>query len=33
MRKLISENQGGFMRDRNIIDNIVRVQEVIHSSL
>jgi hypothetical protein len=32
MPKLISENQGGFMQDRQIIDNIVLVQEAIHSS-
>jgi hypothetical protein len=32
MPKLISPNQGGFMHDRKIIDNIILVQEAIHSS-
>jgi hypothetical protein len=30
--KLISENQGGFLKDKQITDNIVLVQEAIHSS-
>jgi hypothetical protein len=30
--KIMSPNQGGFMHDRQIIDNIVLVQEAIHSS-
>jgi hypothetical protein len=33
MLKLISENQGGFMQDRQIINNIALVQEAIHSNL
>jgi hypothetical protein len=32
MPKLISENQGGFMQERKIVDKIVLVQEDIHSS-
>jgi hypothetical protein len=30
--KIIYPNQGGFMKERQIIDNIVLVQEVIHSN-
>jgi len=30
--KLISENQGGFVRGRQILDNIIIVQEAIHTS-
>jgi hypothetical protein len=30
--KLISENQGGFLKDKHITDNIVLVQEAIHSN-
>ena len=30
--KLIPENQGGFIKGRNISDNIILVQEAIHSS-
>ena len=30
--KLIPENQGGFVRGRQILDNIILVQEAIHSS-
>jgi hypothetical protein len=30
---IILENQGGFIKGRNIIDNIILVQEVIHSSM
>ena len=30
--KLIPENQGGFMRGRQILDNIILVQEAIHTS-
>jgi hypothetical protein len=30
--KLISENQGGFMENMQIIDNIILVQEAIYSS-
>lgn len=30
--KIISPNQGGFMQERQIMDNIVLVQEVIHTS-
>jgi hypothetical protein len=33
MPKLISSNQGGFMQNRQIVDNIVCVQEAIHSSV
>lgn len=29
---IISENQGGFMPNRQIIDNVIIVQEVVHSS-
>jgi hypothetical protein len=29
--KIISPNQGGFMQDKQIMENIVLVQEVIHS--
>jgi hypothetical protein len=32
LTKLISENQTGFLRDKQITDNIVLVQEAIHSS-
>ena len=32
IRHLISENQGGFIARRNIYDNILLLQEVIHSS-
>ena len=31
--KFISSNQGGFMQDKQIMNNIVLVQEVIHSSI
>jgi hypothetical protein len=30
---LIPENQGGFVQGRKIMDNIILVQEVLHSSL
>ena len=30
---LVSENQGGFIKGRKIWDNIILVQEAIHSSL
>ena len=30
--KLIPENQGGFVRGRQILDNIILVQEAIHTS-
>lgn len=30
--KIISKNQGGFMAKRQIVDNIILVQEAIHSS-
>jgi hypothetical protein len=30
---LISENQGGFVQGRQIMDNIILVQEALHSSL
>ena len=30
--KLISENQGGFMQNRQILDNVILVQEALHSS-
>jgi hypothetical protein len=30
---LIPENQGGFVQGRKIVDNIILVQEVLHSSL
>ena len=29
---IIPENQGGFIKGRNILDNIVLVQEAVHSS-
>jgi hypothetical protein len=32
LTKLISENQSGFLKDKQITDNIVLVQEAIHSS-
>jgi len=31
--KIISENQGGFIHGRQIVDNFILVQEVIHSSM
>lgn len=31
--RLISENQGGFLQNRYILDNVNLVQEAIHSSL
>lgn len=31
--KIISENQGGFVPKRKILDNILIVQEALHSSL
>jgi len=31
LSSIISENQGGFMQHRNILDNIILVQEVMHS--
>ena len=33
MAKIISETQGGFIAGRQIMDNIIIVQEAIHSSL
>ena len=33
MGKLISDMQGGFVVGRNIVDNIIIVQEAIHSSM
>ena len=33
MPNLILENQGGFVKGRKIWDNIILVQEAIHSSL
>jgi len=30
--KLISPNQGGFVKGRHILDNVILVQEIIHSS-
>ena len=30
--KLIPENQGGFVKGRQILDNIILVQEAIHTS-
>ena len=30
---IISENQGGFVPNRQIIDNVIIVQEAIHSSM
>jgi len=30
--KLISNAQGGFVKGRHILDNIIQVQEAIHSS-
>jgi hypothetical protein len=32
LSKLVSENQGGFMENKQITDNIILVQEAIHSS-
>jgi len=32
LKKLISASQGGFVEGRNIIDNVIQVQEIIHSS-
>jgi hypothetical protein len=31
--KIISSNQGGFMQERQIMDNIVLAKEAIHSSV
>ena len=31
--ELISENQGGFVSNRQIIDNVIIVQEAIHTSV
>jgi len=31
--EIISENQGGFVPSRQIIDNVIIVQEAIHSSV
>ena len=33
MGKLISDTQGGFVVGQQILDNIIIVQEVIHSSM
>jgi hypothetical protein len=33
LSKLITENQGGFLKNKQITDNIVLVQEAIHSSM
>ena len=33
MRKLITKPQGGFVGGRQILDNIIVVQEAIHTSL
>jgi hypothetical protein len=30
--KIISENQGGFLQKRKIVDNIILVQEMIHTN-
>lgn len=32
LEKLISPNQGGFVKGRHILDNVILVQEIIHSS-
>eukprot|EP00253_Pinus_taeda_P032424 PITA_32424 len=32
LNKLISSNQGGFVEGRHILDNVIQVQETIHSS-
>jgi hypothetical protein len=32
LKKLISSPQGGFVEGRNILDNVIQVQEIIHSS-
>jgi len=32
LEKLISPNQGGFVKVRHILDNVILVQEIIHSS-
>ena len=33
MKHIISESQGGFVAGRQILDNIIIVQEAIHTSL
>lgn len=33
LHKLISKNQGGFITDKHISDNIILIQEAIHSSI
>ena len=30
---IISENQGGFVPNKQIIDNVIIIQEVVHSSI
>ena len=32
LNRLISSNQGGFVEGRHILDNVIQVQETIHSS-
>eukprot|EP00253_Pinus_taeda_P012435 PITA_12435 len=32
LKRLISSNQGGFIEGRHILDNVIQVQEIIHSS-
>jgi exonuclease III len=32
LNRLISSNQGGFVEGRHILDNVIQVQEIIHSS-
>ena len=32
LHKLVSHNQGGFIKGRQILDNVILVQEMIHSS-
>lgn len=31
LNRLISSNQGGFVEGRHILDNVIQVQEIIHS--
>jgi len=32
LKRLISSPQGGFVEGRNILDNVIQVQEILHSS-
>ena len=31
LHKVISQNQGGFIKGGNILDNVILIQEMIHS--